>query len=339
MEGTVSRVWKPGSLRGAYAISEGIAAKDLSNLYRTSCYFSDLERYQAFCAFYAIMRVTDDWVDEVIGRRKVSAEEKRQGLGIVRAWHRVVLDCLAGHSPTARDAAQIHHPDTAGLLRCFAMAVKRFPVPAVLWDNFFAAMHQDLLRQRFSTYKKFVDYAEGAAVAPATIYLYFIAAEQGNGGDAFRTPRDFALIQCGRKLGLFAYIAHILRDLAEDLAAGEQGLWYLAADDMAAHGLTEEMLLSDLASGSASPPLRSLVRELVERAQSLVGQGRACLRVLEGRLSPDRAFVLELIIRTYEAVLEKIASCSHDVMADHHRLTEAEKERIALEVAVLNGSL
>jgi hypothetical protein len=32
------------------------------NLYRTSCFFRDMERHRAFCAQYAIMRLVDDRV-------------------------------------------------------------------------------------------------------------------------------------------------------------------------------------------------------------------------------------------------------------------------------------
>jgi phytoene synthase len=232
---------------------------------------------------------------------------------------------------------QSNHPHSDMLLGAFTLAIKRFPVPTVLWDNFFTAMHQDLQRHRFSMYSEFVDYAEGAAVAPATIYLYLIAAERHDEEDSFRLPKDFDLIRCGRELGLFAYIAHILRDLPRDITSGNHGLWYLAGDDMATHGVTEQMLYAALASRRASPPLKALVRDLVERALTLVRGGRAYLRVLDGNLSPDRAFILELIVRTYEAVLEKIILRSYDLMTDSHRLSDAAKERIALEVAELMG--
>ncbi len=44
----VAAVWAPGVLSGGDAVVESIAAKDLTNLYRTSCYLRDKERYQAF---------------------------------------------------------------------------------------------------------------------------------------------------------------------------------------------------------------------------------------------------------------------------------------------------
>ena len=61
-------IWCPGSLSGTDGTAEAIAAIDFNNLYRTSCYFVDPERYRAFCALYAIMRVVDDRVDEVLAQ-------------------------------------------------------------------------------------------------------------------------------------------------------------------------------------------------------------------------------------------------------------------------------
>lgn len=164
------------------------------------------------------------------------------------------------------------------------------------------------------------------------MYLYLIAAERGSDG-VFRVPRDFDLDRCGLTLGLFAYIVHVLRDIRQDLSTGDHGLLYLAADDMAKHGVSEAMLLTDLDSGSASPPVRSLVRDLVGRAHTMLKDGRDAAQVLEGRLGPDRAFVLELIIRIYAQTIEKIVSCAYDTMTNRHRLTDAEKEHLALEVA------
>jgi len=334
---SIKQVWKPGSLQGVDAVVESVAAKDLNNLYRTSCFFSDAERYRAFCALYAVMRVVDDRVDEVLARKGVGAEERAQERDILEAWHRIVTVCLEGGSPAADDIRGSDYPHINELLVAFKEATGKFPVPAVLWENFFTAMRRDLEQYGFATYSEFLDYTEGASVAPATIYLYLIVAEQESKEGAYYPPSDFDLIQCGRQLGLFAYIGHILRDLARDLAAGDQGLLYLAADDMAAHGLTAHTLMTDLASGSSSPPLQALARDLVERARAAAERGRTYMQVLEGKLNSDRAFILELIVRMYEKVIDKIAACSYDLMTDRHRLTDSEKEQTVLEVAESMG--
>lgn len=331
-------VWKPGSLLGAAAIAEAIAAKDLNNLYRTSSYFRDPERYRAFCSFYAVMRIVDDRVDALMGQPRVTGQQIRQERRVLEAWHGAVSARLAGGAPSKRDTFETNHPEVGTLLQLFADALRLFPVPAVLWHHFFRAMRRDLTRQRFATFGDFLEYAEGAAVAPTTVYLYLIAADRCGADDVYRPPSGFDLIGCGRELGRFAYIAHILRDLPDDLSAGFHGRLYLAAEDMAKHGVTDESLADSLTRRSSDPRLRALVRDLADRARCLVERGRARMQILDGRLSPDRSYVLELIVRLYEAVLEKIVSHSYDVMTDRHRLTDAEKLRIGYEVATSRAS-
>jgi phytoene synthase len=214
----------------------------------------------------------------------------------------------------------------------FAQAIGCFAIDQRLWDNFFAAMREDLTRSRFATYAAFLRYAEGATVSPTTVYLWLIAAERDD-RQTFQLPPDFDVFGCGRNLGLFAYIAHVLRDLAADLATGTCGLVYLAADDMAAHGVTEEMLRRDLAAERASAPVRALVQDLSERATRELVEGRARVYALRSRLTGDRVFILELIIRIYRETIDKLAACNYDPMTGRHRLSDAEKSRIAVEVA------
>jgi phytoene synthase len=329
----IEAVWAPGALSGADGVVESIAAKDLNNLYRTSCYFRDKKRYQAFCAMYAVMRVVDDRVDNLLAQPRPACSALAHARKVVTAWHRVVSACLSGCQPASEDVGGCDHPYANELLLAFVDAVEQFPVPVQLWDDFFAAMRQDLAGNRFGTYGQFLEYAAGAAVAPTTIYLHLICAEPRGREHVFDVPQGFDVMRCGRALGRFAYLAHVLRDLRQDLATGEHGLLYLAADDMAAHGVSLASLRRDARAGTASPQQRALVRDLADRASTLAQEGRRCLAAIDGRLSVDRAFVLELIVRVYERVLSKIASCSYDVMGERHRLTSGEKKRIALEVA------
>lgn len=322
-------VWRPGSLEGPYRVAEAIASKDLNNLYRTSCYFADSLRYEAFCAFYAVMRVVDDRVDEIVARRRLTDAERHEEHSVLDAWCCTLAEALVGRVPTRVHLERTRHPDAAPLVEAFADAARKFPLPAFLWDRFFMAMRRDLELQRFATYRDFVAYANGAAVSPTAIYLHVIAAEYDQEIMAYRPPPAFALIPCAHELGLFAYLGHILRDLAKDL---DHGLLYLSAEDMAQHGVTEENLAADLLTHSAEPGLKSLTRDLSARAARLLVRGRARLAVLQETLSPDRVFVLEAIVRIYEGVLAKIAMQDYDVVAGRHRLTDGDKQAIVKAV-------
>lgn len=331
MTGTLRPVWTPGSLTGAGGVAESIAAKDLNNLYRTSCFFADADRYQAFCGLYAVMRLVDDRIDNHLagGLDPEGVGRERRALD---AWDRLVAAATAGGPLADADLDATDEPRARDVLEAFGRGITRFPTPPELWAHFFEAMREDLTRDRFQTFDAFLNYARGATVAPTTVYLYLIAADTDADG-VYHVPANFDLRECGRNLGLFAYIGHVLRDLRKDLATGTRGLIYLAADDMATHGVSEAMLRQDAEAGHAGTAVTALVRDLAGRARARLRDGRHQLKALDGRLSADRAFILRLIVELYTATIEKLASSGYDPMAEQHDLTDREKERLALAVA------
>jgi hypothetical protein len=155
-------------------------------------------------------------------------------------------------------------------------------------------------------------------------------ASANEGGPPRYAPREaFDAVGCGRHLGRFAYLTHVLRDLPPDLAAGERGLLYLAADDMERFGITEKALRRDLARGRASPGVRELLAELGGRARGHLERGRALL----GGLSPDRAFILTLIVAIYEEALKRLEVRGHDPFPERHRLGVRDQRRVILRTA------
>ncbi len=326
-------------LAASYAVAEGIASKDQNNLYLTSRYFADPGKYRAFCALYAVMRLVDDRIDDIPSRTELAPQARAFEHGVVEFWEQAVMACRAGAFPVYTNIPPGLPAAVPDLLYAFADASWRFPVPEVLWRNFFAAMHRDLDEHRFASYQDFLEYAEGATVAPTTIYLYLVAAHSTAPNEPYCLPENFDLIDSGRQLGLFAYLGHILRDLAADLATGREGLLYLAADDLAAFGLTEPMLFADLAERQASPQLRALVSELIGRAREALERGRSLLRALDGTLKPDCAFVLDLIVEIYREVIDRIVACSYDPLGGKHHLSVGDKKRLVFRLATRNGLL
>ena len=304
-------------------LAEAIAAKDLNNLYLTSCYFVDPARYAAFCSLYALMRVIDDRVDELPqdpARFNVAGEH-----AVLRSWEEALFAAAGGSEPAPGLGDRCAMAEARLLVTGAARAMARFPLPLSLWRNFFLAMHRDVNQARFETYREFLDYTEGASVAPTSIYLYLVAARAGVDSGAYTLPEGFDLIRCGRHLGTFSYLAHILRDLALDLRTGERGLLYLAHEDLDRFGLDEASLRQDLERGRARQALRDLAAELAARARAARQRGVAHLAALDGRLEPDCAFILAVILEIYGQALDKLAAVSYDPMAGRHHLTLAEK--------------
>jgi phytoene/squalene synthetase len=229
------------------------------------------------------------------------------------------------------------HAKARELLAALRSALHLFPVPRILWRNFFDAMARDVEQRCFRTYTEFLAYAEGATAAPTTIYLYLLTSYPRAPADRpYLPPAGFDLLRCGRALGLFAYLTHILRDLPDDVGGNRgargEGLLYFAEDDLARHQLTPALLYEDRARGYSRAALRQLVSTLMVRSRATLAEGQRYLAVLNGQLSPDCAFILRLIVALYVKTLQKIEACGCDPMLRRHTLTEAEQEAIVSQV-------
>lgn len=324
-----------GRAEPCYEVAEAIASRDHSNLYLTSSFFADRDKYRAFCAYYAVMRVVDDRIDALPARETLSDEERRIEHGVLSAWCEGVRACYQRGRVPSPIVDACARADARFLFEAFADSLTVFRPPQELWEDFFRAMRWDLDYERFDSWAEFLTYAHGASAAPTTIYLFLIAARQS--GDSTALPEGFDVVECGRHLGIFAYLGHIVRDLPEDLRTGQNGLIYIAREDMARHGVSEKLLFSDLERGRASTATRLLVAELLSRARQFLSEGRASMTCLSGQLDEDCGFILDLIIAVYLRVIEKIEACSYDPMSDAHRLTVDEKRDILNQVADRRG--
>ncbi len=320
----------------AHEVTEAIASKDRNNLYITSSFFRDPVKYRACCAYYAVMRIVDDRIDNLPSQSTRSAKLRKRELGVVAAWERVVKSCCRGILPTASLLASCDFAEAEAVCESFIASYRAFPVPIRLWINFFAAMRSDLLENEFVHWSDFLAYAEGAAVAPTTIYLWLIVAGRDAAKDSYEFPQGFDLYDCGRHLGIFAYLGHIIRDLASDITSTTTRLC-ISREDMLAYGVNPEILRSEALNLRASRATRHLVGELLRRARQHLAQGRALAASTHSFLESDSQFILELIITMYEHIIEKIELTGCDPMAKRHHLTRLEKAKIVQQVAARTG--
>jgi len=320
----------------AHEVTEAIASRDRNNLYVTSSFFRDPIKYRAFCAYYALMRVVDDRIDNLPSPSSRCAELRKRELDVVAAWERVVRSSCRDIHPTASMLASCDFAEAEAVCESFIASYRVFPVPIRLWTNFFAAMRSDLVASEFVRWSDFLTYAEGATVAPTTIYLSLIVARRDVTMGSCEFPRGFDLYNCGRHLGLFAYLGHIIRDLAADITSTATRLC-LVREDMLAHGVSPEILRSEALNRRASPATRRLVGQLLQRARRHLAQGRALVELIHGSLDSDCRFILELINSMYEHIIAKIESTGCDPMAKRHHLTQREQAEIVHQVAARTG--
>jgi phytoene/squalene synthetase len=280
------------ALAAALRESERVAARDQSNLYRTSQFFEDPARYEAFVAMYAVMRLVDDYVDGVEDKPALPREE-RQGMHCaLDGWERRIRAAYEGR------------PEDRAIDLALSAAVTTFPVPLARWLRFLDAMRFDVDHARFDTFDRFVEYSEGATVSPTVVYVYLLTAVRA--ADGVYRVSGFDYETCGRELGHFAYLAHVLRDVVPDLSLGREGLVYLSGEDLRGHGLSEADLRSFAKEGAADDRWGALVRSLCARAHERERRGVALAQAHYPEMAPDCAFILGLIIAVYQLLLTRI---------------------------------
>lgn len=313
-------------LGNALSVCEQVAGKDRSNLYVVSQFFEDRVRYDAFIAMYAVMRLVDDLVDDVVDKTALTTASKTALLNQLDDWELRIREAYAGTPrPDAIDIA-------------LAAAVRTFPVPIELWLAFVEAMRFDVRKPRFDDFDEFLDYGEGATVAPTAIYVYLLTSQRQRGGRYLAEGFDF--VACGRDLGRFAYVAHVLRDVKEDLAVGRTGLVYLSDADLQAHGLSERDLrtLADGDAGDGTRALwRGLVRDLCGRARCMHARGSELARSKWDSLPVDCAFMFRVIVGMYAELLERIDADPDRVWRSESVLTDGDKYAVLQSAAEASG--
>ena len=222
-----------------------------------------------FASAYASIRVIDDFVDDDFLAR--TAAERAAGRAdahrLVSDWLAAREEALAGRTGGAGNGL----PD-ARILNSVASLYQGADIGALPWRLLARSMHHDIDEEPFRDWDDFVVYCEGATVAPASIFLYVVAANlEGAPAARHRLPADPA--DCVRDMAIFCYLVHIARDITKDAAAGP-ALLTIPDSVLGAHGLTHsEMAAAALREGD--PRMRGLILDLAERAGDYRKRGEA----------------------------------------------------------------
>lgn len=295
-----------------------ITAKDRSSLYVISQFLEDEERYRAFVGMYAIMRLIDDAVDDVEDKQLMGRQEKRELQGLIDDWQ-----CRI-------ERAYQENPLDHAIDRVMAWAVHTFPVPQEIWMQFLDAMRFDIDHACFQDFDAFLDYCVGASAAPTTLYVYLLTSSRDAEGRYIVEGFDYR--SCGYHLGVFAYIAHILRDVATDALLGQTGLIYLSKQDLERFHLTDRDVRYFAKTRMADERFTALTKEVVARAKPYLHKGLILVDEIGPKLSNDRRFALNLAVRWYQKLLEVIEEGTN-LFAKEKILSSQLKLKIAMEVA------
>ncbi|MGA1977700.1 MAG: squalene/phytoene synthase family protein [Bacteroidales bacterium] len=247
--------------------------------------FWEKDRLCAAKICYKFMRTIDDLIDDhKAANRMIAPPERKEFTSIVNDWLKMILTSDKCN-PLQKELA-----DT----------MEQFRIPLWPLETFAKSMIYDINNDGFPTLETFLDYSQGASVAPASVFVHLNCLTKRNG--VYQAPQ-FDVRETAIPCAVFSYIVHIIRDFQKDQ---KNNLNYFADDLIARNNLTRKDL-SEFANGRA---LNRDFRNLISVYYTLADE----YRIRTGEMIKKRApllevryrFSLELIFDLYMMIFERI---------------------------------
>jgi phytoene/squalene synthetase len=247
--------------------------------------FWDEKRYGAAKTFYKFMRSIDDLIDDHKAANKTITEnEKRHFTADVNNWLKMIM---TGNS---NDPMQQELTD----------AVTKFRIPSWPLESFAVSMIYDINNNGFPTLNTFMEYAGGASVAPAAVFVHLAGLRERE--NKYSAPA-FNVKEAATSCAIFSYLVHIIRDFQKDQL---NNLNYFADDLIEKHGLCREDLLKIAVGGTLSNGFREMMREYMTLADEYRKKTYDCIRAIWPYLEANYQLSLEVIFELYLMVFERI---------------------------------
>jgi phytoene synthase len=247
--------------------------------------FWEPDRFCAAKTCYKFMRAIDDMIDDHKAKNKlITYEERKEFVTNVDDWLKMIIiseDC----NPLQRELI-----DT----------IENFMIPLWPMEAFAKSMIYDINNDGFPTLEIFLDYADGASVAPASVFVHLNGLLKENG--QYINPL-FDVKWAATPCAIFSYLVHIIRDFQKDQL---NNLNYFADDLILKNGLSRQ----DLRKFAEGNPVNSNFRNLIKQYYLLADQYRLqtynILKEIRPLLEPRYQLSLEIIFNLYLMVFERI---------------------------------
>jgi 15-cis-phytoene synthase len=278
-------------LRQAYEACRAVNA-DHGKTYYLAALLLPPDRRPHVYALYAFARVADEFVDDLAGP---------DPQGLIDWGEGALRDLARGTSTDPVVAATAHTVGVLGL-------------ELALFEDFLAAMRQDITVTRYQSYDDLRGYMWGSACVIGLMMLPLLDP---------LTPdaRDHAVA-----LGEAFQMANFIRDVGEDL---QRGRIYLPMDDLSRFAVTEQ----DLRAAAVTPGVRDLLRFEIARTRSVfrfAGEGIA-------KVAPSSRPCLRTALELYGGILDEVEHEDYRVFT--RRATVPNRRRAAVAVPALAQAL
>jgi phytoene/squalene synthetase len=247
--------------------------------------FWEPDRFCAAKTCYNFMRTIDDLIDNHKAKNKLIApEERKEFIANVEDWLKMII------------ISKVSNPVDDELIE----TIEKFRIPLWPMEAFARSMIYDINNDGFPTLEAFLDYAGGASVAPASIFVHLNGLTKSDGN--YQIPA-FDVKWAATPCAIFSYLVHIIRDFQKDQL---NNLSYFA-DDMILKNSLNRKDLRELAEGK---DINRNFRNLIKQYYSLADEYRikTCevIRQIRPLLEPRYQLSLDIIFDLYLMVFERI---------------------------------
>jgi len=240
-------------------------------------------------ALYGFARFADEIVDDLAST--LSPQEKADALS---KWSDKVLDDL--RNGTSEDPIGRALVDTA----------KRFDIPHQHFVDFLHSMNMDLTITQYQSYDDLLEYVYGSA---AVIGLEMVPVLGYSDPEAF---------EAAKKLGIAFQLANFIRDINEDL---DRGRVYLPLDELAAYGVTREML----EERRLTPEIIEALKFQIARVRQLQSEAEPGIELLDKASRPCIRAASEL----YCGIVDEVESIGYNVFKKRAKTSTIRRARVA----------
>ena len=250
-----------------------------------AAHFWEPERYQAAKNCYKFMRAIDDLIDNYKTEHiTIAPENKGQFESDVYRWINTVINA-SNDIPTHRELIE---------------TVQKFCIPFWPLEAFAKSMIYDIYHDGFPTLQSFIEYAGGASVAPASIFVHLCGLTQKDG--QFQAP-VFDVKEVATPCAIFSYLVHIIRDFQKDHL---HNLNYFPDDLTDKYGMNRQQLLFMAKGGQITDGFRSMISELYKVADQYRLKTYEIIQQVKPLIEPRGQLSLEIIFALYLMVFERI---------------------------------
>ena len=241
-------------------------------------------------ALYGFARYADEIVDDLAS--SLSIAEKS---ALLKSWGDGVLaDIRRGTSN-----------DHVG--RALVDTVRRFDIPITLFEAFLHSMTMDLSVTQYQTYDDLMEYVYGSAAVIGLQMVPILGATD---------PAAFAAAE---KLGIAFQLANFIRDVSEDL---DRGRIYLPLDELAAAGVTPEMLMAK----KLTPEIQAALAFQIERVRRLQREATPGIKLLDHASQPCIDAASEL----YCGIVDEVEKIHFEIFAQRAKTSTWRRLKVAL---------